>query len=151
MQSFTFREPLRDEWLDPYGHLNEGYYCVAFANAGWDLLRQLEIGVEYFQSTGCAFYVAESHLRYLKDIRAPAMLETESMLFGCGAKRMHYGYILSVDGVERATMEGVCIHIDTKAGRSIEMPVEVQERLRRAVLATPPSWLGRAISLGGKK
>src|SRR5215471_17055496 len=103
MQSFTFREPLRDEWLDPYGHLNEGYYYVAFANAGWDLLRQLEIGVEYFESTGCAFYEAESHLRFLKDIRAPAMLETESMLFGCDTKRMHYGYILSVDGVERAT------------------------------------------------
>jgi hypothetical protein len=29
-----FVEALRDDWLDPYGHLNEGYYNVAFANAG---------------------------------------------------------------------------------------------------------------------
>jgi len=150
MPSFTFREPLRDEWLDAYGHLNEGYYYVAFANAGWDLLRQLELGVEYFERTGCAFYVAESHLRFLKDIRAPAMLQTESMLFGCDSKRMHYGYILSVDGMERATMESVCMHIDTKAGRSVPMPAEVQERLQRTAVAMLPSWSGRAVSLGQK-
>ena len=30
-------EPLKDEWLDAYGHLNEAYYLVPFSNGNWAL------------------------------------------------------------------------------------------------------------------
>lgn len=142
-----FTEALRDEWLDAYGHINEGYYYVAFANAGWDMLRQLGLGVEYFEQTGCAWYTAESHLRFLKEVRAPALLAIQGMLLGFDAKRMHYCFVMTVDGIERATLEGVAIHFDPKAGRVTAAPDEVQARLRMAKVPELPSWAGRGISL----
>ena len=41
-------EPLKDEWLDAYGHLNEAYYMVPFTNANWAILDHFGIGTAYF-------------------------------------------------------------------------------------------------------
>ena len=142
-----FVEALREDWLDAYGHLNEGYYYVAFANAGWDFLRQLDIGVAYFERTGCSWYTAESHLRFLREVRAPATLESRGMLLDCDAKRIHYCFTMNVDGIERATLEAVAIHFDPKAGRVTPAPDDVQARLRQAKTSAPPPWTGRAVSL----
>jgi acyl-CoA thioesterase FadM len=142
-----FTEAVRQEWLDAYGHLGEGHYLVAFNNACWHFLQQLGVGVEYFERTGCALYTAESHLRFLKEVRAPAVLETRGMIFGFDAKRMRCGFVMTCDGVERATLESVYIHFDTKAGRAAAMPEAVQARLRKALTAELPSWAGRGIAL----
>ncbi len=47
-------EPLRDDWLDAYGHLNEAYYLVPFSNASWALQDHFGIGVAYFERDGGA-------------------------------------------------------------------------------------------------
>lgn len=141
------REELRPEWLDAYGHLNEGYYLVAFSNAAWNFLDQLEIGVAYFERTGCGMYTAETHLRFLKEVRAPAILETQGCILGCDAKRVRCGFIMTSGGEERATLESVYIHFDTKAGRAVAMADEVQARLRVAQAAELPPWAGRGITL----
>ena len=73
-----YAEPLRDDWLDAYGHLNEAYYLVPFSNASWALQEHFGIGVDYFERTGCALYTVESHVRYLNEVRAPALLEVAS-------------------------------------------------------------------------
>lgn len=143
----SFAEALREEWLDAYGHLNEGHYYLAFANAGWDFLRQLDVGVTYFERTGCGWYTAESHLRFLKEVRAPAMLEMNGMLLDCDAKRMHYCFVMKVQGIERATLEGVAIHFDSQAGQVTAAPDDVPFRLRQAKVSVPPYWTGRAVSL----
>lgn len=141
------REQLRPEWLDAYGHLNEGYYLVAFSNAAWDFLDKLEVGVAYFERTGCGMYTAESHLRFLKEVRAPAVLETQGVILGLDAKRVRCGFIMTSGGEERATLETVYIHFDTKAGRAVAMSDEVQARLRAAQTAALPPWAGRGITL----
>ena len=57
MTSFNLHsEPLHDNWLDDYGHLNEAYYLVPFTNTTWKLQHQFGIGVDYFRETGCALY-----------------------------------------------------------------------------------------------
>ena len=53
-------EPVKDEWLDPYGHLNEAYYLVGFANAAWTFMDYFSIGPDYSERTGCGFYTVES-------------------------------------------------------------------------------------------
>jgi acyl-CoA thioesterase FadM len=96
-----FTEAVRKEWLDAYGHLSEGHYLVAFNNACCDFLEQLEAGAEYFERTGCALYTVESHLRFLKEVRAPAVVETRGMIFGFDAKRVRCAFVMTCDGVER--------------------------------------------------
>ena len=143
-------EPLQDAWLDAYGHLNDAYFLVPFTNASWAILDRFGIGKEYFQRTGGAFYTVESHLRYVKEVRAPALLEIASMVLGADAKRLRLAHVMSVDGSERATFECVLLHFDSKAGRTAPMPADVQAALAAAQAADLPPWAGRGISLERK-
>jgi acyl-CoA thioester hydrolase len=142
-----FTQAVREDWLDAYGHLNEAYYFVALTNACWDVLDQLGIGASYFSQTGCGIYTAESHLRFLKEVRAPAVLETRGMVLGFDAKRLRLGFVMSSQGIERATLESVYIHFDTKAGRAAAMSEEVQARLQAEQVRELPAWAGRSLSL----
>ena len=144
----TFRlhqEPLQDAWLDAYGHLNEAYYMVPFSNSTWKLQDHFGIGVEYFDRTGCALYTLETHLRYVDEVRAPAVLEIESMILGVDAKRLHIGHVMHVGGRERATVECMLLHYDTKAGGTAAFSDEGLAKLRAAVVDPAPDWSGRAL------
>ena len=140
-------EPLLSDWLDAYGHLNEAYYLVPFSNASWALQDHFGIGVDYFERTGGALYTVESHLRYLKEVRAPATMEIESMILGSDAKRIRFAHVMGVDGIERATFECVLLHVDTNAGRTAPLPETVQAELKAAEVAELPPWAGRNVSL----
>lgn len=140
-------EPLRGEWLDAYGHLNEAYYLVPFTAANWAIMDHFAIGEAYFQQTGGALYTVEGHLRMLKEVRAPALIEIDSMVFGSDAKRIRFAHIMKVDGIERASYECVLLHFDSRAGRVGPLPQSVQTALRSAQLPQLPSWAGSGISL----
>ncbi len=141
-------EPLQDGWLDAYGHLNEAYYLVPFSNATWALQDHFGIGVDYFERTGGALYTVETHLRYLKEVRAPALLEIESLVLGADAKRLRFAHVMMVGDSLRATFECMALHFDSRAGRTAPFPDAVQAALRAAQVAELPDWAGRGISLG---
>jgi acyl-CoA thioesterase FadM len=143
-------EPLRDDWLDAYGHLNEAYYLVPFSNASWALQDHFGIGVAYFEHTGGALYTVETHLRYLEEVRAPALLEIETMVLGLDAKRLHFAHVMTVEGAVKATFECVALHFDTKVGRTTPLPEAVQAALAEAKVSNVPDWVGRRVSLDKK-
>lgn len=143
-------EPLQEEWLDAYGHMNMGYYLVPIGKAMWTFMDRLGIGVDYFERTGCAFYTLESHLRYVREVRAPALLEIEGMVLESDEKRMRYGMVIKVEGSERCTCECIDLHFDTRAGRAAPMPEDIQRVLRDAAVKELPAWAGRRVSLSGK-
>ena len=140
-------EPVQDAWLDAYGHLNEAYYLVPFSNASWALQAHFDIGTGYFERTGGALYTVESHIRYLKEVRAPALMEVESLVLASDAKRLHIAHVMQVEGTIRATFECLGLHYDTRAGRSVAMPEAVQAALAEARAAEMPDWAGRRVSL----
>ncbi len=143
-------EPLQDIWLDDYGHLNEAYYLVPFSNTTWKLQDQFGIGVDYFDETGCALYTVETHLRYLKDVRSPAVMDIETIILGSDAKKIWFAHKMLVDGDLCATAEFMGLHYNTRESRTTEMPESVQSALKRAELAEKPNWVGRQISLQKK-
>lgn len=143
-------EPLRDDWLDAYGHLNEGYYVVAFGEANWALQEHFDIGVPYFKKTGCAMYTLESHVRYLNEVRAPATLEFESFIFGVDAKKVIFAHKMLVDGTERATFEAILLHYDQANGRTAPFPDDVLERLTAACADPLPAWAGGSVGIRKK-
>ena len=140
-------EPLKAEWLDAYGHLNEAYYLVPFSNTTWVLQEHFNIGVPYFERTGCAIYTVETHLRYLKDVRNPAIMDIESMILGSDAKKIWMAHQMIVDGDLCATAEFMMLHYSTRAGRVTALPEPVQESLILAQVESLPEWAGRKISL----
>ncbi|MFV2032709.1 MAG: thioesterase family protein [Gammaproteobacteria bacterium] len=140
-------QPLQDEWLDAYGHLNEAYYLLPFTNTTWKLQDQFAIGVDYFDKTGCALYTVETHLRYLGEVRAPATMDIESIILGSDAKKIWFAHLMRVDGELCATGEFMVLHYSTRESRAIEMPKSVQQALKQAEIVEKPDWVGRHISL----
>ena len=140
-------EPVQDSWLDAYGHLNEAYYLVPFSNTTWIMQDHFGIGVDYFEKTGCAIYTVETHLRYLNDVRAPAVVDIETLMLGSDAKKIWFAHQMLVDGNLCATAEFMTLHFNTQEGRTMEMPAEIQAGLKTAEVAELPDWVGRQISL----
>lgn len=151
MTVFRFHsEPLQESWLDLYGHLNEAYYLVPFSNATWVMQDHFGIGSDYFDATGCALYTVETHLRYLNDVRAPASMDIETMIFESDAKKIRFAHRMMVGETLCATAEFMGLHYDTRASRTAAMPEEVQRKLGEAAVAELPDWAGRQISLAKK-
>ncbi|MDH3695373.1 MAG: thioesterase family protein [Gammaproteobacteria bacterium] len=140
-------EPLQDQWLDAYGHLNEAYYLVPFTNTTWIMQDHFGIGTAYFGESGCAIYTVETHLRYLAEVRKPAVMDIESMVLGSDAKKIWFAHQMRVDNTLCATAEFMVLHYDTRAGRTSEMPDAVQAKLKAAEIVEKPDWAGRQISL----
>ena len=55
------------DWLDYNGHMNEGYYGLAFGFAIDTMFIDWQLP-EYMQETGCTFYSAETHITYLQEL-----------------------------------------------------------------------------------
>ncbi len=123
------------------------YYLVPFSNASWALQDHFGIGAAYFARTGGALYTVESHIRYLEEVRAPALMEVESLVLASDAKRIHIAHVMQVAGRVRATFECLGLHYDTRAGRSAAMPEAVQAALAAARAPVLPGWAGRRVSL----
>ena len=146
MTTFRLHEtPLREDWLDAYGHLNEAYYLVPFSDASWALQDRFGVGTEYFERTGCALYTLETHLRYLDEVRAPATLSIESCILGADATRLHVGHIMWSGDSQCASFECMLLHYDTKKPGAAPFPEDVSGRLREAVLKPAPDWAGRSL------
>lgn len=47
----------------------------------------------------------EGHLRLVKEVRAPALLEIGSLVLGSDSKSVHIAHIMTVDGNERVSLE----------------------------------------------
>ena len=140
-------EPLQDAWLDAYGHLNEAYYLVPFSNCTWKLQDHFGIGVDYFEETGCAIYTVETHLRYLNDVRKPAVMDIESMIIDSDEKRIWFAHQMLVNGDLCATGEFMVLHYNTREGKTSPMPDNIQAKLQEAALSERPDWVGRQLSL----
>ena len=151
MTQFKFHsEPLQDQWLDAYGHLNEAYYLVPFTNATWAMQDHFGVGTDYFDVSGCAIYTVETHLRYLDDVRQPSAMDIETIIIGSDPKKFWFAHLMLVNGRLCATGEFMVLHYDTKAGRTVEMPDQVQQMLQEAEIDPTPEWIGRSLSLKKK-
>ena len=140
-------ELIQPHWIDSYGHLNEAYYVVAFSNATWPLQDNFEIGLNYFKETGCALFTAETHIRYLKEVQAPAVLSINSIILGVKEKKLWIAHQMEVEGIKRATFECILIHYDTKNHCSKPLPLKTYHDLTQAKAPSLPTWVNSSIIL----
>ena len=139
-------EDVKSSWLDAYGHMNEGYYLVAFSNANWALQDHFSVGPSYTTVSNRGLYTAESHIRYLKEVRAPARLKFVSYILGVDSKKIHLGHVLQVEGKVCSTVECILIHVDMQTGRACPFS-EDQVALFSEKLDDQPDWVGSRVSL----
>ena len=140
---------VRPDWIDYLGHMNEGYYVVAFSRATDALLDEVGLGKAYREKKNCGMYTVESHVAYLREAHEAAEINFSTVLLGVDAKRIHIFHYMYTGGNESpaATLECVLLHVDQTEKRVTQMPREALmqlERIRAAHAALSiPSQLNR--------
>jgi acyl-CoA thioester hydrolase len=140
-------------WIDYNGHMMDGYYSVAFAEATEEFLDHVGFGAAYRQETNSSIYTAEGHLCYVKSVRSGERLRYSTQLLGADAKRMHVFHRMTEaeSGDEVATNELMFLHVDIATERVTPMPParrSAVEALAAEHAALPvPSSAGRSVTM----
>ena len=140
-------------WIDYNGHMNMGYYLVAYDRATDALMDHLGMHAQYREASGCSIYVLEVHLSYERELRAGERAGVDVQIIDHDAKRIHcFMRLRRQPGHElSATGELMLMHVSLKHGRSEPMPEPILSRVRTLAqchAALPhPAQLGRAIGI----
>ena len=99
-------------WIDYNGHLNEGYYGVAFGDASDALLIHLGFGEGYREAHG-TFYTVETRIRFLREVHEGSEIHAATLLLGADEKRLHVHHdLLAGDSPDPvATQETMMLHV----------------------------------------
>ena len=146
----VYSAEVQESWTDHYGHMNEGYYVVAFSDASWALQAELGIGTDYFDVSGMAMMTVESHIRYLDGAYRGDTIVFDSLVLDADAKRVHVGHVARLGETVIATFECLLLHFDTKSEKTAPMPEEVQTRLAGLIADPRPDWSGSAVGIRRK-
>lgn len=148
-----YHDHVRPEWIDYNGHMNDGYYAVAFGLATEKVQDYFGMDAEYRARTKGTLYTVEAHLNYLRELKEGDPIMVTAMLLGVDKKRVHVFEQMyhEAEGYLAATMEFMFLHVDQGLGRSVPMPAEILAHLQtietaHAQFARPPH-VGRRISM----
>ena len=147
------RDVVRSEWVDRNGHMNMGYYLVAFDFATDAWLDFVGLDTQHRRSRGIATFSLESHLTYAREVREGDELRFTTQLLDFDAKRIHSFHEMrhAREGYLAATHELVSLHVSQQSRRSAPMAPEILERLAaigRAHHTLPrPKQVGRVMGL----
>jgi acyl-CoA thioester hydrolase len=147
------RETVLPEWIDYNGHMNVGYYGIAFDRATDTFFDFVGIGEGYRRTTGLSLFAVEQHSFYQAELRLGDPLRITTQLLGCDAKRIHFFHRMyhAGTGQPAACIENLGLNIDMGRRKAAEFPADIQARLA-AVLAAHaavprPAEAGRRIAL----
>ena len=147
------RERVRKEWIDYNGHLNVGYYHVAFDAASDHFFDFLGLTAGFREQNQGSTFALESHLNFLREVKEGDSLRFEARLIDFDAKRIHfYMEMLHADeGYLAASYESLSAYVSMATRRTAPMPAALLDRLaavRAAHSVLPRPWqLGHAISV----
>jgi acyl-CoA thioester hydrolase len=124
-------EVVRPEWIDYNGHMNIGYYLVAFDNAAESFFHQVGLTPEFRKRNHSTTFALESHLNYLREVKQGDMLRFESRLLDFDAKRLHFYMEMfhAKDGFLAASFESMSSHVDSRIRKTAPFPDELLPHL----------------------
>ena len=146
------RERVRKEWIDYNGHMNVGYYHVAFDSAADLFFDFLGLSPAARALHRSSTFALESHLNFLREVKEGDWLRFEARLIDFDAKRINfYREMMHADeGYVAASYESISAYVSMATRRTAAMPAELLDRIaavKAAHSVLPRPWqLGHAIS-----
>ena len=145
------------DWIDYNGHMNVGYYLIAFDLGTDQFFDFIGIGREYKEQTNHSTFTLESHLNFVRELTAASPMKFTFQLIDHDRKRFHgFGRMYHADDdYLAATIEWLTLHVDLSVRRAAEMDDGLYHRFAAIKeahrnLGAPPE-LGRSIGLNQKK
>lgn len=122
-------------WIDEYGHMNAAQYVGVFDKVGFELLRQVGLGLDYTQATNCGIYTMNIHVAYLREVLAGDPLRLQIRLLEADNKRVLTLMELwqTRENYLAATMEQLSLHVDLSIRRSRPFDPGLEKRLAAVV------------------
>jgi acyl-CoA thioester hydrolase len=119
------------EWIDYNGHMNVGFYSVAFDHATDAFYDYVGLDDRYREAAGGTTFTAETHITFQRELWLDDPIVYETWLLGFDVKRLHYFHrmIHAEAGHLAATCECLSLHVDLRARRVCPMPEDKQRRL----------------------
>lgn len=118
---FSATATVRPEWIDYNGHMNMGYYLVAFDQVATDgFYDYLGIGVEHKRAVGKSTFSLAANIDFLQEVRDGDALRFTTQLVDFDHKRLHFFHRLyhADQGYLAATNENLGMYIDMQNRRS---------------------------------
>jgi acyl-CoA thioester hydrolase len=143
---------VRSDWIDYNGHMNVGYYHVAFDIAAEEFFQFLGFTPVFRRRHDATTFALESHLNFLREVKEGDPLRFEARLLDHDAKRIHFYQEMfhAVEGYLAASCESLSAYVNQAARRTAPIPSELVEGLaqvKAAHAALPRPWqLGHVIS-----
>ena len=150
------RDVVRPEWIDVNGHLNMGFYVVAFDFATDTWLDHVGLTAGERERSGATTFTLESHVNYLREVKEGDPLRFTTRLLAFDARRIHYFHEMhhATAGYLAATNELMSLHVNLESRRAAPMAEDVLTRLADALSLHEtlpiPSQVGRRIGLEAK-
>lgn len=147
------RGHVKAEWIDGNGHMNVGYYVVAFDQATDTLCEQLGVSWDYTRRQLGMIFVLEAHVTYDRELLPDAPFRVTTQILDHDAKRLHCFHEMyhAQEGFLAATNELMILHVDFQSRRSAPWPEETRARLAAMAEAHAklprPAKAGRLIGL----
>lgn len=140
-------------WIDYNGHLNMAFYNVLFDRAVDELFALIGLGPDYLRQEEASSFVAEVHVRYLRELMANDPVRVTAHLIDFDDKRLHYFLELrhAEEGWLSATTENLSLHVDMGTRKVTPFPADILTNLALLKAAHAglkrPDVLGRAIGI----
>lgn len=150
------RATVLPEWIDWNGHMNVGFYVVAFDKATDTLCAQIGCTWEYTREKIGMTFVLEAHITYDREVKEGDPLRITSQILDHDAKRLHFIHAMyhANEGYLAATNELMLMHIDYESRRSAPWPDFARERIEQLSAAhgklPVPRQAGRVIGIRKK-
>lgn len=145
-----FNTVVKPEWIDHNGHMNVGYFVVAFDEATDAVYESWGIGMNYPETSGCSVFTLGVNVDYLAELFEGNPLRIETLLVDHDEKRIHYFHrMFNADsGKLAATNECLCMNVSLESRRSSPFPPNVLELLGQAQLeGEAPEGFGRKLEI----
>jgi len=125
---------VKPEWIDYNGHMNLGYYAVAFDELATDsFFDYLGIGIAHLQQTNKSTFTLGMNIDYQQDVFVGDRLRMTTYLMDYDYKRLHYFHCMYNEdkGYLAATNECLTMYVDMQTRRSTPFSEEQQRRFAR--------------------
>ncbi|OIQ33454.1 MAG: thioesterase [Roseobacter sp. MedPE-SWchi] len=137
------------EWIDYNGHMNVGYYGLAFDRAIDQLFdHQLGNGEAFVRAAGQGLFVLQSSIQFLRELKQGQAFTVRFQLIDHDHKRIHFWAEIQVAGQTCATQEVLAMNVDHTSKRSTPFPNWLQARL--AQMQADHAGLGHPDQLGAR-
>ena len=125
------RFTVQPEWVDYNGHMNMGFYLVAFDVVGTDPFYEwLGIGEDYVSRRRRSVFTLAANIDYLAELFEGDEGRIVTRMIDWDPKRIHYFHTMyDADGTLVATNELLGINVDMETRKVVGFDSELQVRL----------------------